>query len=164
MRRIAFLAAALGLAAGACAFPPSSMERLQGSVNDYNQAIRFGRPDIASDFVREIARDEFTHQHASWGKTVIIADLEMNGVKIRRDGDADVTITVNWQRVDETSMRTTEVGQRWTSTRGIWNLLSEEERGGDKGLIGETIAPKEEAVPSAPSVKSHYQTRVIYEQ
>ncbi len=34
-------------------------------------------------------------------------------------------------------MRMTELAQRWTDKRGTWYLTSEEERGGDPGLLAE---------------------------
>jgi hypothetical protein len=70
---------------------------------------------------------------------------------------------VTWQRPDETTMRVTDIAQRWTSTRGAWSMISEEERGGDKGLLNDVEKPKsDEAAPPAP--RSSYQPRVIYEQ
>ena len=44
----------------------------------------------------------------------------MSGMAMRKDGDADVSVTVSWQRTDETTMRTTELTQRWTDKRGTW--------------------------------------------
>lgn len=168
--RIPVSCLALGLAfgfacgLGACVIPPTAAQRLAESAQDFNTAARFGRMDIASENVREVAREEFNRKHAAWGKSVRVVDMEITGMSMRKDGDADVFVTVNWQRASETSMRTTDVTQRWASTRGTWGILSEEERAGDKGLIGEIEAPKvDEAAPVSP-VKSRYQTRVIYDQ
>lgn len=139
------------------------MQRLSDSAYDLNTAVRFGRPDIASDYVREVAREDFAKRHATWGKSVRVVDLEMNGMAARKDGDADVFITVSWQRADETTLRSTDLTQRWTSTRGSWSLLSEEEHGGDKGLLTPIEKPKADAA-EAPPWRPRYQTRVIYEQ
>jgi hypothetical protein len=152
------------LAVAGCVAPPTATQRLSESAYDFNTAARFGRMDIASEHVREIAREEFGKKHASWGKGVRVVDMEMNGMSMRKDGDADVFVTVSWQRAADTSLRTTDIAQRWTSTRGTWSLISEEERSGDKGLISEVEAPKiDEAAPPPPS-RPRYQTRVIYEQ
>jgi hypothetical protein len=148
-----------------CPMPPTASQRLSEASYDFNTAARFGRMDIASELVREIARDEFGRKHAQWGKSIRVVDMELNGMSMRKDGDADVTITVSWQRADETSMRTTDITQRWTSTKGSWALLSEAEKSGDHGLIGEPEAAKEDAPPPvAAPTRSRYQTRVIYEQ
>jgi hypothetical protein len=153
-----------GLLLSACVIPPTPAQRLSEAAYDFNDAARFGRMDIASEHVREIARDEFGRKHAAWGKTVRVVDFEVSRLSMRKDGDADVLVTVSWQRTDETSMRTTELAQRWTSTRGTWAIISEEERGGDRGLIGEVDKPKSDDAPPPPAPRSRYQTRVIYEQ
>jgi hypothetical protein len=164
MLRAPLVVIATTLAVAGCVVPPNATQRLSESAYDFNTAVRFGRMDIASEHVREIAREEFSKKHASWGKVVRLLDLEMTGMSMRKDGDADVFVTVSWQRASETSMRTTDITQRWTSTRGTWSLISEEEHGGDKGVISEIEAPKvDEAAPPAPT-RSRYQTRVIYDQ
>ncbi len=162
----AHLASALlaSLAIAGCVMPPTAAQRLSDSAYDFNDAARFGRMDLAVEHVREIARDEFSRKHAGWGKSVRVMDVEMSKLSMRKDGDADVSISVTWQRASETSMRTTDVTQRWTSTRGTWSIISEEEHGGDKGLITIVETPKtDEAAPATPT-RPRYQTRVIYEQ
>jgi hypothetical protein len=158
------LALVSSLALAGCVAPPTSSQRLSESAYDLNTAARFGRLDIASELVREIAREEFGKKHASWGKSVRVVDLEMNGMSMRKDGDADVFVTVSWQWAAETTMRVTDITQRWTSTRGSWAMISEEERSGDKGLISSIETPKPDETPAAPASRPHYQTRVIYEQ
>jgi hypothetical protein len=161
-RALLFSFASLGLTA--CVLPPTAAQRLGEAAYDFNTEARFGRMDIAGEHVREIARDEFARKHVSWGKSVRVVDSEISGMSIRKDGDADVTVTVTWQRESETTMRTTDVTQRWTSTHGTWTILSEEEHSGDRGLIGDTEQAKvDDAAPPAPG-KSRYQTRTIYEQ
>ena len=183
-----------GLGLSACVAPPTSTARLAESAYDLNEAARFGRMDVALEHVRDTARDEFNRKHARWGKAVRIVDYEVAAVTLRKDGDAEVTVTVNWQRPDETTMRSTELSQRWTDKRGAWWMITEDERGGDPGLLG-TAAPQAidasampglappagasiEGVPAAgvptagvatasaapPAPRSRYQTRVIYEQ
>jgi hypothetical protein len=125
----------LGLALAGCIIPPTSAMRLTESAYDLNTAARFGRMDVALENVRDTARDEFTQRHASWGRAVRIVDYEFGGVGMRKDGDADVTVTVLWQHPDETTMRSTDLSQRWTEKRGTWYLLSEQESGGDHGLL-----------------------------
>ncbi len=147
-----------------CALPPTSAERLAQSAYDLNTAARFGRMDIALELVREAARDQFGKAHAGWGKAVRIVDYEMGSVQIRKDGDADVVVGITWQRFDETTMRTTELTQRWGSTRGNWALVSEEERGGDPGLISELVSVKSDDAAPTPPARPRLQTRVIYEQ
>lgn len=164
----------LGLAA--CVLPPTSSQRLAESAYDLNTAARFGRMDVALEHVKDTSRAEFAQRHAGWGRSVRVVDYEFGGVAMRKDGDADVLVSVNWQRLDESSMRSTEIAQRWTEKRGTWRMASEEERGGDRGLLAEvpkpgvasagSAAPDAAAPPvvAAPPPRSRYQTRVIYEQ
>jgi len=166
----------LGLSLSACVMPPTSSQRLTESAYDLNTATRFGRMDVALEHVRDTAREGFSQRHAGWGRVVRIVDYEFGGVSIRKDGDADVVLSVQWQRPDESTMRTTDISQRWTEKRGTWWMISEEERGGDRGLLADIKAksdakadgskPDGAAPPpvAPPSQRSRYQTRVIYEQ
>ena len=159
----AHIAFVSSLALAGCVAPPTASQRLSESAYDFNTAMRFGRMDIAAEHVREIARDEFTKKHAGWGKSIRIVDIEMSGISMRKDGDADVVVAVSWQWAAETTMRSTDVTQRWTSTHGTWTMISEEEHGGDKGVISALDKPKGDETPQPPA-RPRYQTHVIYEQ
>jgi hypothetical protein len=154
-----------------CVAPPTPAQRLAESAYDLNTAARFGRMDVAMENVRDSLRDEFSKTHATWGKSVRVVDCEMNGFTIGKDGTADVSVTVSWQRPDETTMRTTDVKQRWSSTRGTWHMISEEEKGGDRGLLAAPTETKDEAkgdaqtpAPAAAAQRPRFQARTIYEQ
>lgn len=159
----------LGLGLTGCVMPPSSSQRLTESAYDLNTAARFGRMDLALEHVRDTARDEFAQRHAGWGRVVRVVDYEFGGVSIRKDGDADVMVSVQWQRANESTMRSTDISQRWTEKRGTWWMIAEEERGGDRGLLADLKAKgdadKADAPAAAPQPqRSRYQTRTIYEQ
>lgn len=168
----------LGLSLSACVVPPTSSQRLTESAYDLNTAARFGRMDVALEHVRDTVRDEFTQRHAGWGRSVRVVDIEFGTMAIRKDGDAEVVVTVLWQRLDETTMRSTDIAQRWTEKRSTWWMIAEQERSGDRGLLAEiaksekdgTKAAEAKAEPAAPPVAApqgpgaRYQTRTIYEQ
>jgi hypothetical protein len=174
MRRA--LLPALAVALSACIIPPSSQQRLAESAYDLANASRFGRMDIALEHVKDTAQSEFSQRHAQWGRGVRIVDSEFGGVSLRKDGDADVTVSVSWQRLDESIMRTTDLSQRWTEKRGTWWLIKEEERAGDHGLLADVVKADDKAktddkakaeapaAPPPPPARNRYQTRVIYEQ
>jgi hypothetical protein len=176
-RSLPLLLAGLGLFA--CSMPPTSSMRLTEASYDLNNAVRFGRMDIALEHVKEAVRDDFNQRHAGWGKSVRIVDAEMGAFSIRKDGDADIVVSVSWQRFDETSVRNTDITQRWSEKRGTWWMISEEERGGDHGLLAEVVkagakpteaaaadsaTPAATPAPAPQSQRQRYQTRVIYEQ
>ncbi|MFT3774035.1 MAG: hypothetical protein QM820_52385 [Minicystis sp.] len=176
MLRATFCVLSLGLGLSACIVPPTSAQRLTESAYDLNTAARFGRMDVALEHVRDTAQSDFTRRHAGWGRTARIVDYEFGGVSMRKDGDAEVIVTVLWQRANESIMRTTDVAQRWTEKRGTWWMIGEEERNGDRGLLAD-LGPKEDktegakadasaapdgAAPGTP--RGRYQSRTIYEQ
>jgi hypothetical protein len=164
MRRASTLAFLSSLAVAGCVMPPSPQQRLAESAYDLNTAARFGRMDVALEHVRDPAREEFTKKHVAWGKSVRVVDYEMTGFSMRKDGDADVFVIVSWQRPDETTMRATEITQRWASKRGDWAMVSEQERGGDPGLISEIGKPKIDDASAPAALRPRFQTHVIYEQ
>ena len=114
--------------------------------------------------MKDSYRDEYAEMHAPWGKALRVVDYELSGMQMRKDGDAEVTVTVTWQRFDETTMRNTELYQRWVPFRTSWALLSEEERGGDPGLITSIVSLKSDDAAPEPAPIRRMQTRVIYEQ
>lgn len=169
MLRASALAFCSALALVGCIAPPTPAQRLAESAYDLNTAARFGRMDVALENVRDSLQTEFARTHATWGKGVRIVDCELTGFQMRKDGDADVYVTVNWQRVDETTMRSTEITQRWASNRGTWRMIAEEEKGGDHGLlIAVGDEKKDEKDASAPSpaaaARARFQSKTIYEQ
>jgi hypothetical protein len=151
------------LALAGCILPPSSSQLLAESADDLSNAARFGRMDLAIEHVKDSAREDYTKKHAGWGRVVRVVDYEFSGLQKRKDGDADVYVTVSWHRMNETTMRMTELAQRWTDKRGTWWLTSEEERGGDPGLLAELAPRMDDGVPPQPR-PSRYQPKTIYEQ
>ena len=123
-----------------CLLPPTSAQRLAESAYNFNMATRFGRTDIALEHVKASSREDIGRKHRAWGRDVRIDDSEVDTFSMRKDGDADVVITVSWHRVNDTTMRETELAQRWTDERGTWWLLREEERAGDHGVLPEATA------------------------
>ena len=150
------ITAAIGLAG--CMTPTTPTQRLVESANDMNTATRFGRMDIALDHVGTAARDEFMRQHAAWGRGLRIVDVEVQGMSMREQSEADVFLSVSWQRADEAQVRVTHVSQRWHDNRG-WRLTKEERKAGDFGLLGEVTV-----VLEPPRTQAQFPTRTIRAQ
>jgi hypothetical protein len=150
---------ALGL--GGCITPVNPSQRLTESAYDMNTATRFGRMDVALEHVGSQAKEAFSRRHSAWGRSVRIVDLEFGGVNLKtKNTEAEVLVTVTWQRLDEADVRVTSLAQRWADLRGTWSLQAEEERGGDAGLLVEAAAKNAEAPALA---RLRYRTRVIQE-
>lgn len=153
--------AILGLAG--CIAPTSGAQKLADTAYDLNNATRFGRMDVALEHVAVKSREQFQKEHAGWMRNARIVDIDFNGIQVKANGDGEVVVTLTWQRSDEATTRTTSLVQRWTETRNVWTMASEEAKG-DEGLLGE--APRDATTtPAAPAKpeRPRYQTRVIYE-
>ena len=129
------VASALTLALVGCFSPPSTQQRLSDAAVDMNSATRFGRMDIAMEYVGAAARESFARRHAAWGGDVRVVDMEMGGVGMVEKGEAEVLVSVAWQRPADAALRVTRIAQRWREDKGRWQLVSESCRDGDPGLI-----------------------------
>jgi hypothetical protein len=112
-------------------------QRVQDAANDLTTATRFGRMDIAMERVSKTGRDQFTLKHAGWGGAIRIVDCDILGLRLRDKEHADVALAVNWQRIDDSEMRSTQIAQHWKDHHGAWLLETEERSSGDVGLLGE---------------------------
>jgi len=127
---------ALALACTGCmALPPSSMERLNQTAYELNAATRFGRMDIAADAVIAEAKTDFGKRHRAWGRDVRIVDLEIEGVQMLTSDAAEVDLVVSWHRIDDPTIQTTSIAQRWTQTSSDWKLAEETVASGAKGIF-----------------------------
>ncbi len=180
MIRSLALLGGIAIASVGCLAPPSSAQKLTDNAIDMNTAMRFGRMDIAGDYVQQKARAAFAIEHAAWGKNLRIVDLEYSGMQLKEKDEAETYVTVSWQTVADPTMHETKVTQHWTSDKGRWSIDSETTEG-DPGLLAKAKlkpppAPSAspaagaaaDAPPPLPTVqlapnKSRYQTRVIYD-
>lgn len=118
---------------GACT--QSATQKLSDTSYDVAMAERFGRLDIVTDQVAPAYRQAFIDAHADWGGDIRIVDLEYGGMRLNDERNADVMLTVAWQRFDEFSLRTTKLKQSWVHTKERWYIESETEVSGDRGLL-----------------------------
>lgn len=148
MRRF-LLALSLVPLAG-CGIAPSNSQRLTEAALEMNTAARFGRMDVALERVGSRARQDFMSRHADWGTRLRVVDVEFGGFEMTQRDEAEVYLDVLWLRNDEATVRTTRIAQRWRDERGHWELVGEERRDGDTGLLGEP-PPKEKVAGEAAS-------------
>src|SRR5262249_23532535 len=109
VRTLTCLLALFGTTSFAGCTPPNLTERLTDASYNLNQATRFGRMDVALENVTAKARDEFAKQHASWGRGLRVDDVEMTGLSMTAINEADVFVSVSWQRADESTLRVTHL-------------------------------------------------------
>jgi hypothetical protein len=137
VRPLCFVAGLLAVVG--CMGAQTRIGKLQESTQNFNQAARFGRMDIAMELVETSSKDRFVKQHNAWGRDVRLVDLEMQGMRLKDKDTAVVLLTVGWQRVDEQELRVTQVEQTWAHGYGGWRIVQESRAAGDYGLLGEPI-------------------------
>jgi starvation-inducible outer membrane lipoprotein len=123
----------------ACPMPPPASERATDAAREANVAARFGRIDIAAGATTAAARSDFLRRRAMWGGDIRIVDVELGGLSMPDSDHAIFEVDYAWMRMNEDTLRSTRITQRWTSTKGAWVLESEKRAAGDIGLFGEHV-------------------------
>jgi hypothetical protein len=122
----------------ACMAPQTPLARAQETTQEFNLDRRFGRSDDAIEHVANASRDDYMLRHRAWGSAIRIADVEMGGVRIKPDKDAEVMVRVSWYRPEQNDLHQTLLKQKWHDQDG-WKLVTEERVDGDPGLLGDTV-------------------------
>ncbi len=143
--QIAITALGLALVLGGCS-AATATRKLSDDANNIAMAERFGRMDIVTDAVAANHRDEFAAAHSAWGHSIRIVDLEYAGMRVMPGDIAHVELIVAWQRLDESTLRTTTLRQTWSHNER-WEIMNEKRISGDTGLIDE---PDDEIDVPAP--------------
>lgn len=118
----------------------SGAARAQEAATELNVNTRFGRMELAAEFVAPDAREAFMARRKAWGGNVRVADYELAGFAMKGDSDAETLVRVAWYRANEGDLRTTTLKQKWHDYKGDWRLVDETRAEGDVGLIGEPMA------------------------
>jgi hypothetical protein len=149
------LAAALWLVG--CFAPPTHTQRLTDAARELNLAARFGRMDIAASHAARGARETFLQRRSQWGRDVRVIDVALTSLALdETEQHALITVDVAWTRIDEGSLRNTQVAQVWRDEEGTWQLTRERRVAGDIGLFGEPVQ-----VVRPPSPDVHFESKTI---
>ena len=130
---------------------------MNDAARDMNVAARFGRLDLAVQRTTKDARKHFLDRRAQWGTGIRIVDVEVAGMQMQGEDNAEVRVDIAWVRANEGVLRSTRLAQLWSDEDGDWMMERERRVAGDLGLFGE-------AVPVAPArrpVDHQFPTRVI---
>ncbi len=136
---MALVCAAAVSALGGCMMPPPASEKATDAARELNTSARFGRLDIAATRAASEERADFLKRRAMWGGSIRVLDVELTGMSMPDSDHAEFQVDYSWMRVDEDSLRSTRVSQKWTSLKGPWALVSEKRVAGDVGLFGERV-------------------------
>ena len=68
-----------------------------------------------------------------------MVDVELAGLTMADSDHAVFQVDYSWMRLNENTLRSTRVSQRWSARTGPWALESEQRVAGDVGLFGEHV-------------------------
>jgi len=114
--------------------------------------------DVASQLAAPAAKATFVERRAQWGRDIRVLDAQVNHVQLNAPERAEVTVQVDWTRMNEGTLRSTWLVQTWhAKASGPWLLESEKRSQGDAGLFGEL--PRD--LHPRPQVDRHFETRSL---
>jgi len=116
---------------------PSS--RLNESVHWMNDAARWGRIDLAIQYVEPAFRDRFLQTHQQWGRKIKVADVDLVRIEVDPISDdvdkAVVLVSYSWYKLDTMTLHQTVIRQFWRDIEGDYRLGAEDVFEGDPFLI-----------------------------
>lgn len=135
---IALWLIALTTATGCLAAHRTSGQRLVDAARELNEASRFGRMDVASDYAAKGADKSFLERRRKWGNDVRVVDINVASVEFDDKTNAQVLVQVAWTHMAEGTLRNTTLSQSWEDREMEgWKLTREQRADGDQGLFGE---------------------------
>jgi hypothetical protein len=132
-----YLVIALLLLTNACLMGSlSPQKKLNDSIRDVNDSSRWGRIDLAIQYVEPTYRDTFLKSRYKWGRLFRIADTEVVRVELNSDKDRAVSLmSISWYRIDQMTLHHTIVRQKWKDYDGTYLLTAEDVFEGDALLM-----------------------------
>ena len=83
-------------------------------------------------------------------------DCDILGLRLRDKEHADVALAVNWQRIDDSEMRSTELVQHWTDHKGTWLLETEDRAAATSGSWASPPPSSARPQPALSSRRSRF--------
>jgi len=111
-------------------------EKLNDSIRGMNDAARWGRIDIALQYVEPVYRHKFLVSHHGWGRSIEVADAEVMRIAMAPDRkSAAALVGFSWYSLDNMTLHSTVVKQTWEERDGSFVMASEEVFEGDAELL-----------------------------
>ncbi len=124
---------------GGCALGHlSPTSKLNQSVREANDAARWGRLDLAVQYVHPAYRDQFLAHRRYWGRDIQVGDADLVRMDMPPDDDdrpATALVAVSWYRLNQMALRQTVLRQVWKEYDGNFLLASEDVVDGDAFLL-----------------------------
>lgn len=94
-------------------------QQLAERVQEYSDATRWNRLDLAVHMVAAGYMDTFTKTHAQWGRGIEVADAEVMHIQLAPDGNtATSTLAYSWYDLSAMTLARTVVRQTWDIRNG----------------------------------------------
>lgn len=114
----------------------SPTRKLNESIRDMNDASRWGRIDLAVQFVEPTYQASFLKARYRWGRQFRIADTELVRLDIDSEQDHAVAfMAISWYSVDQMTLHNTVVRQVWKECDGHYLMIAEAVFEGDALLM-----------------------------
>ncbi len=114
----------------------SPSEKLNDSIRGMNDAARWGRIDIALQYVEPVYRQKFLVSHHGWGRNIEVADSELLRIAMAPDQKTAVALVgISWYSLDNMTLHNTVVKQTWEERDGGFVMASEDVFEGDAKLL-----------------------------
>lgn len=114
----------------------SPTEKLNDSIRGMNDAARWGRIDLALQYVEPVFRERFLRTHHGWGRNIEVADSELLRIEMAPDEKAAVALVgFSWYRLDSMTLHSTVLRQVWKERDGHYVMGSEDVFEGDAKLL-----------------------------
>lgn len=134
---VASLSAMAGFGSACRNRAQTASENLRDAVVGYNDALRFGRTDLALERVAPTLRTQFVGSHYRWGRALEITDYEV--VNVEAAGaeleHAASYVTYGWVERGSVYVRETLVRQEWRKEGSQYVLIDERVVDGDAALL-----------------------------
>ncbi len=114
----------------------SPTRKLNDSIRDMNDASRWGRIDLAVQYVEPTFQATFLKARHRWGRQFRIADTEL--VRLDIDSEQEQAIAfmaISWYRIDQMTLHYTIVRQVWKEHDGHYLMSAEAVSEGDALLM-----------------------------
>ena len=111
-------------------------EKLNDSIRGMNDAARWGRIDLALQYIKPEYRERFLVSHHNWGRDIKVADSELLRIEMAPDRKTAVALVgISWYDLDSMTLRNTVVKQAWQERDGGFVMNAEDVFEGDAELL-----------------------------
>lgn len=120
-------------------------QKLNERVQEYSDATRWNRLDIAMQMVTATYQEAFMRSHSGWGRSVEVADAEIVHIQVAPDGNtATSTLAYSWYDLSAMTLARTVVRQRWDLREG-YRVMGEDVVEGEAQLLFVAPTPTADA-------------------